>query len=294
MSAKELKVAYQGVPGAYSNLACKKALPDHTPVPVATFEDMLAAVRDGGADLAMVPVENSVAGRVADIHHLLPESGLHIVGEHFQRVELTLLGLKGTTIDDIKTVRSHGMALAQCRRVIQENGFKREPVTDTAGAAQGIVQEGDRTIAAIASPLAAEIYDLEVLARNIEDAQTNTTRFLIMAREPQVPAYVPGTPYLTTLVFEVRSVPAALYKAMGGFATNMVNLTKLESYLVGGHFSAAQFYTDAEAHPADPRMQNALAELEFFTKRDKLKILGVYPASPDRVAHVPADTGDDD
>ncbi|MCR9256577.1 MAG: prephenate dehydratase [Alphaproteobacteria bacterium] len=278
MSQVQKKVAYQGVPGAFSNMASLAALPDHAPTPCATFEDMLAAVRDGDADLAMVPVENSVAGRVADIHHLLPNSGLHIVGEHFHRVEMCLLALPGTKIDEIEEVRSHGMALAQCRGIISKHGFSRQAVTDTAGAAKDVAEEGNREVAAIASKLSAEIYGLEVLAENIEDAEHNTTRFLIMAREPRRPVYDPAQAYLTTVVFEVRSVPAALYKAMGGFATNGVNLTKLESYLVGGHFSAAQFYTDAEAHLDDPRMQNAMEELRYFSKKDRLKVLGVYPA----------------
>jgi len=279
MSDQKKKVAYQGVPGAFSHMASHAALPDHEPYPCKTFEDMLAAVRVGEADLAMVPVENSVAGRVADIHHLLPNSQLYIIGEHFQRIELNLLGLPGTRLDEIEEVRSHGMALAQCRGIIARHGFRREIVTDTAGAASDVARAGEKRVGAIASRLAAETYGLEVLAENIEDAEHNTTRFLVMSRDQIRPPHDPAGSYITTVVFEVRSVPAALYKAMGGFATNGVNLTKLESYIIDGSFSQAQFYADAEAHIDDPRMQNALAELRYFSKPEAFKILGVYPAA---------------
>jgi prephenate dehydratase len=271
-------VAYQGVPGAYSHLACREAVPDHEPVSCYSFEDMLAAVQDGAADLAMVPVENSVAGRVADIHHLLPESGLFIIGEHFQRVNHMLLGMPGATIEGLTEVHAHPMGLAQCRQLINRHGLKRMQHADNAGAARDVAEWADPTIAAIASTLAGEVYGLEVLADSIEDAEHNTTRFLLMAREPEMPAVGSGK-VVTTIVFRVRSVPAALYKALGGFATNGINLTKLESYLVGGSFEAAQFYVDAEGHPDERHMALALEELRFFCPPDAVRILGTYRMS---------------
>lgn len=274
-------IAFQGLPGAFSHMACRAARPDMEVMPCASFEDMLEAVSSGAAELAMVPVENSVAGRVADIHHLLPESGLHIIGEHFQRVELTLLAPKGATIEGLKQVRSHAMALAQCRKLIRELKLKPVVHPDTAGAAAEIAELGDPEVAALASPLAADIYGLKVLRANVEDAAHNTTRFLIMARQGIVPP-LDGQPVVTTIVFAVRSVPAALYKALGGFATNGVNLTKLESYMVGGSFEAAQFYVDAEGHPESQSMQHALEELKFFCPKGAVKILGTYPANPYR------------
>ncbi len=276
-------VAYQGMSGAYSHLACTGALPDHEPLPCQSFEDMLAAVQDGEADCAMVPVENSVAGRVADIHHLLPESGLFITGEHFQRVNHMLLGVRGATLEGLKEVRAHPQSLAQCRRLIKRLGLKRVNHADNAGAADEIARLGDPSVAAIASSLAGEIYDLDVLQDSIEDAAHNTTRFLIMARQGLVPPAGNG-PCVTTMVFQVRSVPAALYKALGGFATNGINLTKLESYIIDGSFSAAQFYIDAEGHQDDPAMQHALDELRFFCPKGAVRILGTYPASPFRTA----------
>ncbi|NQW10341.1 MAG: prephenate dehydratase [Alphaproteobacteria bacterium] len=274
-------VAYQGVEGAYSHLACRSALPDHAPMSCYSFEDMLAVVQDGAADLAMVPVENSVAGRVADIHHLVPESGLYIIGEHFQRVNHMLLGVPGATLDDLKEVRGHPQGLAQCRRLINKLGLKRTQHADNAGAAMEVAALGDKTVAAIASSLAAEVYGLDVLVDSAEDAEHNTTRFLIMARQGVMPP-VDNGPCVTTIVFHVRSVPAALYKALGGFATNGVNLTKLESYILGGSFSAAQFYVDAEGHVEDQAMKFALEELQFFCPKGSVKVLGTYPASPFR------------
>ncbi len=275
------KVAYQGVEGAYSHLACRDALPDHDPLPCYSFEDMLTAVQDGTAELAMVPVENSVAGRVADIHHLLPESGLFIIGEHFQRVNHMLLGLRGATIEGLEEVHAHPQGLAQCRGLINRHGLRRVQHADNAGAARDVAAWNDPKIAAIASSLAAEVYGLDILVDSAEDAEHNTTRFLLMAREPRVPQAGSGK-MVTTIVFRVRSVPAALYKGLGGFATNGINLTKLESYLVGGSFEAAQFYVDAEGHPDERPMMLALEELRFFCPPDAVRILGTYPASPFR------------
>ena len=271
-------IAFQGMPGAYSHAACKAARPDFEPLACNSFEDMLLSVQEGRAALAMVPVENSVAGRVADIHHLLPESGLHIIGEHFQRVNHMLLGLKGTKISDIRSVKSHTHALAQCRKLIRDLDILPVISADTAGSAAEIAAAGDPSVGAIASALAAELNDLQILRTDVEDAVHNTTRFLIMARESVIPP-LDDTLYVTTIVFRVRSVPAALYKALGGFATNGINLTKLESYLVEGSFSAAQFYVDAEGHPETSAMKMALEELRFFCPEDAVQILGTYPAA---------------
>jgi prephenate dehydratase len=269
-------IAFQGVPGAYSNLSCRAAFPDMTALPCPSFEDMFAAVHEGRARLAMVPIENSVAGRVADIHHLLPDSGLHIVGEHFQRVNHQLLGVKGAKLSDIKTASSHIQALSQCRNNLRSLGIKPVVHADTAGAAADLAARGDKTAAAVASSLAAEIYDLEVLKPDLEDATHNTTRFVVMAQEPIDPDPAKG-PVITSFVFKVRSVPAALYKALGGFATNGVNITKLESYMLDGHFSSTQFYADIDGHPDQRLVRLALEELSFFSR--EVRILGVYPAS---------------
>jgi prephenate dehydratase len=251
-----------------------------TTLPCAQFEDAFAAVGDGRARLAMIPIENSVAGRVADIHHLMPDSGLHIIGEHFERVNHHLLAPPGASLATIRTVKSHVQALSQCRKLVRTLGIEPVVAADTAGAAAEIAGLGDPTVAAIASELAGRIYGLVSLKANIEDAEHNTTRFLVMAREPAPPPR--GTPTVTTFLFRVRNVPAALYKAMGGFATNGVNMTKLESYMVGGAFAATQFYADVEAHPLDRPLALALEELAFFSR--ELKILGVYPAHPLRIA----------
>ncbi|MGH7048554.1 MAG: prephenate dehydratase [Stellaceae bacterium] len=273
-------IAFQGTFGAYSDLACRRVFPDMTTLPCAQFEDAFAAVREGRAGLAMIPIENSVAGRVADIHHLMPDSGLHIIAEHFERVNHHLLALPGAGLETVRTVRSHVQALSQCRRLIRSLGLDPVVAADTAGAAAEIAVRGDPSIAAIASELAGRIYGLVSLKANIEDAEHNTTRFLIMSREADRPAR--GTPAVTTFLFRVRNVPAALYKALGGFATNGVNMTKLESYMVGGTFAATQFYADVEAHPQDRPLALALEELAFFSR--ELKILGVYPAHPLRIA----------
>jgi prephenate dehydratase len=276
----ELTIAFQGAPGAYSDLACRRVFPAMTTLPCAAFEDAFAAVREERALLAMMPIENSVAGRVADIHHLMPDSGLFIIGEHYERVNHHLLALPGTTLDKIRTVRSHVHALSQCRNFIREKGLRPVVRADTAGSAAEIKELGDPTIAAIASELAGEIYGLVSLEQNIEDAEHNTTRFLAMSREAEWPPL--GAPAVTTFVFNVRNVPAALYKALGGFATNGVNMTKLESYMVGGRFAATQFYADVEAHPESRPLMLALEELAFFSH--EVKILGVYPAHPLRIA----------
>ncbi|MDV7341189.1 prephenate dehydratase [Terasakiella sp. A23] len=273
-------IAFQGELGAYSDLACRMSRPEMTTLPCRTFEDAFAAVRDGDAALAMIPIENSVAGRVADIHHLLPESGLHIIGEHYQRINHHLLAIKGTKLEDITEVYSHVHALNQCRDFLKANNIRPIVAVDTAGSAKEIAKSGDKTKAVIASELAGEIYGLESLAANIEDAEHNTTRFVVMSREAIVPHPKAGIP-VTSFVFRVRNVPASLFKAMGGFATNGVNMTKLESYIVDGTFIAAQFYADVEGHPEHRNLRLALEELEFFTTN--VKILGVYPPHPYRL-----------
>ncbi|MBI1182378.1 MAG: prephenate dehydratase [Alphaproteobacteria bacterium] len=276
--APERTIAFQGEPGAYSHLACRNARPDMAPLPCPTFEDAYQAVSEGRAALAMIPIENSLAGRVADNHHLLPESGLHIVGEHFQRVNHKLLGLPGTGVADLVEVHSHVQALGQCRTMLRRLGLKPVPHADTAGAARMVAERGERRLGALASSLAAETYGLDILVDEAEDAVHNTTRFVILAREPQVPP--PGTPTMMSFVFQVRNVPAALYKSLGGFATNGVNMTKLESYQLEGSFKATMFYADIEGHPDDGPVQLAMEELDFFTS--SLKVLGAYPKSPFR------------
>jgi prephenate dehydratase len=267
-------IAFQGLLGAYSDLACRHAYPAMTTLPCPSFADAIIAVREGRAGLAMLPVENSVAGRVADIHHLLPESGLHIIAEHFERVEHHLLGVPGATVEGLRTVRSHIHALPQCRKLIRELGLTPIVSPDTAAAARDVAALGDPTAAAIGSELAGQIYGLVSLRRNIEDAEHNTTRFLVMSRQARQPANDIGL-VVTTFVFKVRNVPAALYKAMGGFATNGINMTKLESYMVGGTFTATEFYADVEGHPEDRPLRLALEELRFFSR--EVRILGVYP-----------------
>ncbi len=277
--ARAKKVAFQGEPGAYANLAAREALPHVAAVPYPTFDDAVAAVRDGETELAIIPVENSLHGRIADIHHLLPDAGLYIVGEHFHRVRHQLLGVKGATLDGLKTVLSQGPALGQCRKLIRDMKLTAQNWHDTAGSARHVAELKDPTVAAIASGLAAEIYGLDILKADVEDESHNMTRFLIMAHEPD-DAPLDSGPVVTTFVFRVRNVPAALYKAMGGFATNGVNMTKLESYQLGGSFNATQFYADIEGHPQEHNVRLALEELRFFTS--KLTILGVYPAHPFR------------
>jgi prephenate dehydratase len=272
-------IVFQGEPGANSHLASREAYPDFEPVACPTFEDAFAAVANGDATLAMIPVENSIAGRVADIHHLMPKSNLHIVAEWFLPVKHQLMAPKGATLAGIRTVESHVHALGQCRNIIRQLKVKAVVAADTAGSAREVAERGDRTCAAIASRLAAEIYGLDILAEDVEDEAHNTTRFIVLAREAKWAE--PGNgPVVTTFIFRVRNIPAALYKAMGGFATNGVNMTKLESYMIEGNFFATMFYADIEGHPEDHNVALALKELEFFSK--EMKILGVYSAHPYR------------
>ena len=279
MSDPAKTIAFQGAHGAYSDLACRTAYPAMTSLACATFEEAFTAVREQRAELAMIPIDNSVAGRVADIHHLLPESGLHIVGEHFQPVVHHLLAVPGATIAGLKTVHSHIHALPQCRRMIAELGLKPIVHADTAGAAADVAARGNPTEAAIASELAGQIYGLRSLRGDVADQANNTTRFVVMRREPIDPDPAQG-PVITSFVFRVRSVPAALYKALGGFATNGINITKLESYIVDGNFTVAQFYADIDGHPDQRLVRLALEELGFFSR--EVRILGVYPASSSR------------
>ncbi len=274
------RISYQGEPGANSHLACNEVFPGHEPLPCPTFEDAIGALKSGEARYAMIPIENSLAGRVADIHHLLPQSGLYIVGEHFLPIRFQLMALKGTTMADITDVYSHVHALGQCRNIIRKHNLKAHIAGDTAGAARQVAEWGDRSRAALAPRIAADIYGLDILAEDVEDAKHNTTRFVVLSSEPEDAE--PGNgPVVTTFIFNVRNVPAALYKAMGGFATNGVNMTKLESYQVNGEFVATMFYADIEGHPTDRSVRLALEELSFFST--ELRILGTYPASAYRI-----------
>jgi prephenate dehydratase len=277
--SKTIKIAFQGEPGANSHIALLEAYPNAEPLPCPTFEDALGAIASGDADLGMIPIENSVAGRVADIHHLLPQSGLFIVGEWFLPIRHQLMAPRGAALADIKTVESHVHALGQCRNTIRKLGIRPIVSGDTAGAARLIAQRGDKHCAAIASRLAAEIYGLDILAEDVEDETHNTTRFVLLAREEKWAAQNSG-PLVTSFVFRVRNLPAALYKAMGGFATNGVNMTKLESYMVDGNFFATQFYADVDGHPEDKNLAFALEELKFFSR--EFRIVGVYPGHPFR------------
>jgi prephenate dehydratase len=272
-------IAFQGRPGAYSDLACRSAYPAWQTLPCESFEAAMDAVREGVAGLAMIACENSLAGRVGDVHQLLPGSGLFVVGEHFQRVEHCLLAPPGAGIDGLRRVHSHEVALGQVRHIIRELGLRAVVEADTAGAAEMVAQWNNPEDCAVASSLAAELFGLEVLRRNVEDAAHNTTRFYVMALRPSdLPA--DRTDLMTTFVFRVRNVPAALFKALGGFATNGVNMTKLESYMIGGQFTATQFLCDVEGHPEQPALRRALEELSFFSR--ETKILGVYPAASAR------------
>jgi prephenate dehydratase len=275
------KIVFQGEPGANSHIACADVFPDYEAVPAPTFEDCFQAMSRGDVDLAMIPIENSLAGRVADIHHLLPDSGLHIIGEYFLPIRFQLMAPHGATLATIRTVESHVHALGQCRRILREHGYRAVVAGDTAGAARIIAEAGDVTRAALAPRFAAELYGLDILAENVEDAEHNTTRFVILAREAER-APAGNGPVITTFVFRVRNIPAALYKALGGFATNGINMTKLESYQLGGRFFATQFYADVEGHPDERSLALALEELRFFS--DECRILGVYPAAPFRAS----------
>jgi len=273
------RIAYQGEPGSNSHLVCRQHYPDWDAVACASFEDVFAAVETGEAELAMIPIDNSIAGRVADIHHFLPDSGLHIIGERFLRIQFTLMAVPGASLDTIRTVHSHVHALGQCRGVIRELGLRPVVAGDTAGAAREVAESADPTQAAIAPPLAAEIYGLDILREEVEDEDHNTTRFVVLSPE-YVEAPLGNGPVVTSFIFNVRNLPAALYKALGGFATNSVNMTKLESYMVGGEFTATQFLAEVDGHPEETGLRNALEELAFFTT--EVKILGVYPADPFR------------
>ena len=273
------KIAFQGEPGANSDEACREHFPDHQPLACATFEEAFEAVRSGEAVLGMIPVENSVAGRVADVHHLLPSSGLSIVGERFKRIRFHLMANKGATLSNIRTVASMPIALAQCRRVLRDLGVVKESAGDTAGAARALADHPDLTKAAIAPRLAASLYGLDILLEDIEDEKHNTTRFLVMASAPTSPPE--GTPCVTSFVFRVRNIPAALYKAMGGFATNGINMTKLESYMENGVFAATMFYCEVDGRPQDPAMARAFEELVFYS--DYFAVLGTYAADAYRL-----------
>ncbi len=274
------KIAFQGELGANSHIACREVYPDFEPLPCATFEDCFAAAASGEAELAMIPVENSIAGRVADIHHLLPTSPLQIIAEHFMPIRFQLMGIRGAKLEQIKGAHSHIMGLGQCRNFLRSRSIVARTSSDTAGAAREVRDLGDPTQAAIAPRLAAEVYGLDILAENIEDHAHNTTRFVIMSRDAVQPDHTPGVIWVTAFVFRVRNVPAALYKTMGGFATNGVNMTKLESYQIGGSFNATQFYAEVEGHPDDPAVQRALEELGFFSTQ--VRHLGVFQAHPYR------------
>jgi prephenate dehydratase len=274
MMSNGKKIAYQGEPGANSHIACKAVYPDWEPLPCATFEDSFSAIADGSADLGMIPIENSIAGRVADIHHFLPGSGLHIIAEYFLPIRFQLMAIPSASLATIKTVYSHVHALGQCRKIISKLGLTPIIASDTAGSAREVAQWNDPTRASLAPELAAEIYGLKILMRDVEDEKHNTTRFVVLSKQADWAAPNNGAT-MTTFVFRVRNVPAALYKALGGFATNGVNMTKLESYMVDGEFSATMFLADVEGHPEDPPLKRALEELEFFTS--ERRILGVYP-----------------
>jgi prephenate dehydratase len=273
---KALKISYQGEPGAWSHFACKEMFPKLEPMPCPTFEDALAAIKSGEAHLGMIPIENTIAGRVADVHHLLPASGLHIVGEHFLPIRFQLMAIKGAKLDKITDVYSHVHAIGQCRKFMRDHNMKPHIAGDTAGSARQVSEWGDPTRAALAPRLAADIYGLDILAEDVEDAKHNTTRFVVLSREPD-DAKAGEASIITTIMFRVRNVPAALYKAMGGFATNSVNITKLESYMTDGSFTATMFYAEFDGHPQDANVARALEELQFFSS--ELRILGAYPAS---------------
>lgn len=279
-TASKHRIAYQGEPGANSHLACKEKYPDDHPVAYPTFEDTLSAVQSGDVRYAMIPIENSVAGRVTDIHHLLPGANVYIVGEHFLRVRHQLMARQEATLTSIKKVFSHTQALGQCRNTLRELDLTPIPEADTAGSARMVAESNDPSLAAIASVLAAETYDLKILKSDIEDEAHNTTRFIVLSDSPD-DADPDDGPVITSFIFRVRNLPAALYKALGGFATNSVNMTKLESYQPEGSFNASMFYADIEGHPADLNVKNALQELSFFS--NELRVLGTYPASPFRL-----------
>lgn len=276
------RISFQGQPGAFADLACRSAFPTLKTLPCPSFEDAFRAVREKRATLAMIPVDNTIAGRVADVHRLIPEGGLFIVGEHFERIRHALLAIRGTKLNDLRHVHSHVHAIPQCSRIIRRLKLESHIGLDTAGAAKFIAEQGDRTHAAIGSALAAKIYGLDILKNDIQDADHNTTRFLVLARKPDVPPLHAKAPVLTSLVFRVRNIPAALYKALGGFATNGINMAKIESY-VDEKFQAAQFYCEVEGHPDSRALKLALEELAFFAQ--EVRLLGTYKAHPQRRAY---------
>jgi len=280
MNSKPKLIAFQGEPGANGHEACLTHFPDYTPRPCATFEDAFEVMKSGECELGMIAVENSTAGRVADVHHLLPHSGLTIIGERFKPIRFQLMANKGAKIGDIKTVSSMTIALGQCRKVLRKLKVRTEAAGDTAGAAKALAEKPDLTRAAIAPALAADLYGLDILMRDIEDEKHNTTRFLVMTKSSKAPKAQPGQPWVTSFVFRVRNIPAALYKALGGFATNGVNMTKLESYMENGAFTATFFYSEVDGRPDDPNVARALEEIGYFS--EKLEIIGVYPADPYR------------
>lgn len=282
MPEKTNRIAFQGEPGANSDTACRNVYPSMVPLPCPSFEDAFNAVETGKADLAMIPIENTIAGRVADIHHLLPESKLYIVGEYFLPIHFQLMVLPGVKREEIKSVHSHIHALGQCRKYIRKNGWKPTVAGDTAGAAKLVGEVGERSMAALAPALAAELYGLDIIEENVEDTEKNITRFVVLSKGKHWAERIEGASMMTTFVFRVRNVPAALYKAMGGFATNGVNMTKLESYQLDGGFTATQFYADIEGHPDDTHVARALEELRFFSR--EVRILGVYEANEYRAA----------
>ncbi|MCZ7863232.1 prephenate dehydratase [Agrobacterium salinitolerans] len=275
MTLSTNRIAFQGEFGANSDMACRDMFPDMEPLPCPTFEDAFNAIENGEADLGMIPIENTLAGRVADIHHLLPESRLHIIGEYFMPIRFQLMVMPGVKKEEIRTVHSHIHALGQCRKIIRSNGWKPVIAGDTAGSARLVSEKGDRSMAALAPRLAASLYGLDILAENVEDSENNVTRFVVLSRDENwAKRQSSDEIVVTTFVFNVRNIPAALYKAMGGFATNGINMTKLESYQLGGKFVATQFYADIEGHPDDEPVRHALDELRFFS--EKVRILGVY------------------
>ena len=282
MTTSTNRIAFQGEFGANSDMACRDMFTDMEPLPCQTFEAAFLAVENGDADIGMIPIENTIAGRVADIHHLLPESRLHIVGEYFMPIRFQLMVLPGVSTDEIRTVHSHIHALGQCRKIVRLNGWKPVIAGDTAGAAKLVAETGNRSMAALAPRLAADLYGLEIVAENVEDIESNITRFVVLSREEQaIERREDDEVIVTTFVFNVRNIPAALYKALGGFATNGINMTKLESYQIGGKFYATQFYADIEGHPDDANVRRALEELRFFS--EKVRILGTYRAHPMRI-----------
>jgi prephenate dehydratase len=273
---KKKSIAFQGKPGAYSDLACRAAFPAYEPLSCPSFLDVFTTLESGRADLAMIPIDNSIAGRVADIHYLLPQYPFHFVGEHFLPIDHCLLGVKGARLSGLKKVYSHGHALPQCRAFIKALGLEPVAWSDTAGAAQRVAEMDDPSCAAIASAAAAKLYGLTVLKQGIADTKNNVTRFLALSRTPRVPPLRPEKKYVTSLIFSVRNIPAALYKALGGFATNGVNMLKLESYMPGGSFSSTLFYAEIEGHQKAPALVQALDELRFFG--GDVRILGTYEA----------------